>query len=103
MSNSNAVVASLPTDDDGSCSDTAINANNNLQPIALLVDELRSDQLQARLNAYKKLPVISLALGAERTRVELVPFLQSKKSIILISHLIFLFFLSFRFNLFGRR
>lgn len=70
MSSSPNTTTTSPPDEDA-------DTTHNLQPIALLVDELKSDQLQTRLNAYKKLPIISLALGPERTRIELVPFLQS--------------------------
>ena len=46
-----------------------------LYPIAVLIDELRNDDVQNRLNSIKKLSTISLALGEERTRSELIPFL----------------------------
>src|ERR1700733_8127630 len=48
-----------------------------LQPIAVLVDELRSDDTTVRIEAVKKLDTIALALGPERTRIELLPFLQN--------------------------
>uniref|UniRef100_A0A0N4Z163 Protein phosphatase 2A regulatory subunit A n=1 Tax=Parastrongyloides trichosuri TaxID=131310 RepID=A0A0N4Z163_PARTI len=47
----------------------------SLYPIAVLIDELRNEDVQLRLNSIRKLSVIALALGAERTRVELIPFL----------------------------
>mmetsp|Transcript_39252 Transcript_39252/g.155731 ORF Transcript_39252/g.155731 Transcript_39252/m.155731 type:complete len:616 (-) Transcript_39252:319-2166(-) len=47
----------------------------NLQRIALLLDELKSENVQFRKNATKKLKIISSALGPERTRCELIPFL----------------------------
>ena len=46
-----------------------------LYPIAVLIDELRNDDVQNRLNSIKKLSTIALALGEERTRAELIPFL----------------------------
>ncbi|XP_055338980.1 serine/threonine-protein phosphatase 2A 65 kDa regulatory subunit A alpha isoform-like [Paramacrobiotus metropolitanus] len=46
-----------------------------LYPIAVLIDELRNEDVQLRLNSIKKLSTIALALGAERTRGELLPFL----------------------------
>jgi serine/threonine-protein phosphatase 2A regulatory subunit A len=49
--------------------------DDSLYPIAVLIDELRNDDLQLRLNSIKKLSTISLALGVERTRSELIPFL----------------------------
>lgn len=44
-------------------------------PIAVLIDELRNDDVQLRLNSIKKLSTIALALGVDRTRSELIPFL----------------------------
>lgn len=40
------------------------------------MDELRSEDVQLRLNAIHSIPTIALALGADRAREELVPFLQ---------------------------
>ncbi|KAL7269783.1 protein phosphatase 2A structural subunit [Rhizina undulata] len=50
--------------------------NNELFPIAVLIDELKHDDVVLRLNAIKRLSTIALALGAERTRDELIPFLD---------------------------
>ncbi|KAK8381221.1 hypothetical protein O3P69_008231 [Scylla paramamosain] len=50
-------------------------ADDSLYPIAVLIDELRNEDVQLRLNSIKKLSTISLALGVERTRSELIPFL----------------------------
>lgn len=47
-----------------------------LYPIALLMDELRHDDVAARVQAMKRLDTIAIALGPERTRKELVPFLE---------------------------
>lgn len=47
----------------------------SLYPIAVLIDELRNEDVQLRLNSIRKLSIIALALGAERTRLELIPFL----------------------------
>lgn len=49
--------------------------NDSLYPIAILIDELRNEDIQLRLNSIKKLSTIALALGTERTRSELIPFL----------------------------
>lgn len=49
--------------------------DDSLYPIAVLIDELRNDDIQLRLNSIKKLSTIALALGTERTRSELIPFL----------------------------
>ncbi|SCV68556.1 BQ2448_677 [Microbotryum intermedium] len=46
-----------------------------LHPIAILVDELRSEDVTLRLNAIHRISTIALALGTERTRTELIPFL----------------------------
>jgi hypothetical protein len=46
--------------------------DDSLYPIAVLIDELRNEDVQLRLNSIKKLSTIALALGVERTRS--VPF-----------------------------
>ncbi|KAH6671537.1 protein phosphatase PP2A regulatory subunit A [Plectosphaerella plurivora] len=51
-------------------------ANDELYPIAVLIDELKHDDVLLRLNAIHRLSTIALALGAERTREELIPFLD---------------------------
>lgn len=40
------------------------------------MDELRSEDVQLRLNAIHSIPTIALALGSDRAREELIPFLQ---------------------------
>ncbi|XP_049533428.1 serine/threonine-protein phosphatase PP2A 65 kDa regulatory subunit isoform X2 [Anopheles darlingi] len=50
-------------------------ADDSLYPIAVLIDELKNEDIQLRLNSIKKLSTIALALGDERTRNELIPFL----------------------------
>ncbi|KAH3687371.1 hypothetical protein WICPIJ_001648 [Wickerhamomyces pijperi] len=52
------------------------NTPEDLYPLALLMDELKHDDIANRVNAMQKLDTISLALGPERTREELIPFLQ---------------------------
>ncbi|KAG8759578.1 hypothetical protein FRC14_005607 [Serendipita sp. 396] len=47
-----------------------------LYPIAILMDELKSDDTQLRLNAIHRLSTIALALGPQRAREDLIPFLQ---------------------------
>lgn len=47
-----------------------------LYPIAVLIDELKHDDVALRLNAIKRISTIGLALGPQRTRLELVPFLD---------------------------
>lgn len=51
-------------------------ADDNLYPIAVLIDELRTDDVQIRLRSIEKLSIIARALGPERTRDELVPFIS---------------------------
>ncbi|CAE8609267.1 unnamed protein product, partial [Polarella glacialis] len=50
--------------------------DSSLYPVAVLIDELRHDDLQLRVNAIQHLGTIATALGPERTREELLPFLQ---------------------------
>lgn len=54
----------------------APNASDELYPIAVLIDELKHDDVLLRLNAIHRLSTIALALGPERTREELIPFLD---------------------------
>ena len=49
---------------------------SKVAPIAILMDELRSEDVQLRLNAIHSIPTIALALGPDRAREELIPFLQ---------------------------
>lgn len=50
--------------------------SEDLYPIAILIDELKSDEVQLRLNAIHRISTIALALGPQRARDELVPFIQ---------------------------
>jgi serine/threonine-protein phosphatase 2A regulatory subunit A len=45
-------------------------------PLAACRDELKSDEPLRRLNSISRLQTIALALGEERTRTELIPFLS---------------------------
>jgi serine/threonine-protein phosphatase 2A regulatory subunit A len=56
--------------------DSAGITDEALYPIAVLIDELKHEDVVLRLNAIKRLSTIALALGAERTRGELIPFLD---------------------------
>ncbi|PSR91184.1 Serine/threonine-protein like [Actinidia chinensis var. chinensis] len=47
-----------------------------LYPIAVLIDELKNDDIQLRLNSIRRLSTIARALGENRTRRELIPFLS---------------------------
>ncbi|KAL3700092.1 hypothetical protein R1sor_018114 [Riccia sorocarpa] len=50
--------------------------DESLYPFAILIDELKNDQIQLRLNSIRRLSTIAWALGVERTRSELIPFLS---------------------------
>lgn len=54
------------------------NQQDGLYPIHLLMDELKSDDVHLRLASIRRLSTIALALGPERTRDELIPFLQDQ-------------------------
>jgi serine/threonine-protein phosphatase 2A regulatory subunit A len=47
-----------------------------LYPIAVLIDELKNEDIQLRLNSIRRLSTIARALGEERTRKELILFLS---------------------------
>ena len=47
-----------------------------LYPIAVLIEELKHEEVSFRLNAIRRLSTIALALGFERAREELIPFLD---------------------------
>jgi len=78
----------LVTEDGNDTTMMQIDTNNNNVAAAVEEDEeeeedalqtiekLRSDDLSARVEAARKLPSIALALGPERTRDELLPFLS---------------------------
>ncbi|KAJ3020024.1 hypothetical protein HKX48_001439 [Thoreauomyces humboldtii] len=50
--------------------------DETLYPIAVLIDELKHEDASLRVNAVRRLSTIALALGPERTREELIPFLE---------------------------
>lgn len=50
----------------------------NVQPIAILIDELKDEDVEIRLNSIRRLGTIAVALGVERTRNELIPFLTEQ-------------------------
>lgn len=49
---------------------------DSLYPIAVLIDELKNEDITLRLNSIRKLSTIALALGEDRTVRELIPFLK---------------------------
>jgi serine/threonine-protein phosphatase 2A regulatory subunit A len=52
--------------------------SEDLYPIAILIDELKHEDVQCRLNSMRKIDTIAQALGPERTRSELLPFISGK-------------------------
>ena len=57
-----------------------VNEQDPLYPIAVLIDELKHEDVALRLNAVRRVATIALALGVERTRTELVPYLTGAAS-----------------------
>jgi serine/threonine-protein phosphatase 2A regulatory subunit A len=54
-----------------------VSTTTDLYQIALLIDQLKHDDRSFRINAHRNLRKIAEALGPERTRKELVPFLAA--------------------------
>ena len=52
------------------------NDSNELYPIAVLIDELKHSDAALRMKSMKNVQTIAIALGCERTRQELIPFLS---------------------------
>lgn len=52
------------------------NYGDDLYPLALLMDELKHDDVLNRVEAMQKVDTIAIALGPERTVKELLPFLN---------------------------
>ena len=50
----------------------------NITPISVLIDELKSEDSKRRINSIKNLATIAIALGPDRTRKELILFLNGK-------------------------
>ena len=53
----------------------AAEGGDALYPIAVLIDDLKNEDIKCRLNSVRRLSTIALALGEERTREELLSFL----------------------------
>lgn len=51
-------------------------SESQIIPIATLIDELKNDNMAVRLASVRKLGDIARALGPERTRNELIPYLN---------------------------
>jgi len=50
--------------------------DHSLEPIKILIDELRNEDSQQRLKSIRLLSAIATALGPARTREELIPYLN---------------------------
>jgi serine/threonine-protein phosphatase 2A regulatory subunit A len=48
---------------------------DNLYPIAVMIDELKCDDQKKRIASVKNLSTIAIALGPDRTRSELLPYI----------------------------
>jgi len=49
--------------------------NSHLYPIAVMIDELKSPEQKKRIGSVKNLSTIAIALGPDRTRQELLPYI----------------------------
>ena len=49
---------------------------NDLMPIAVCIDELKSPDQKKRINSVKSLGTIAIALGPDRTRLELLAYIM---------------------------
>ena len=49
--------------------------NSHLYPIAIMIDELKSADQKKRITSVKSLGTVAVALGPERTRQELLPYI----------------------------
>eukprot|EP00045_Choanoeca_perplexa_P006528 m.55948 g.55948 ORF g.55948 m.55948 type:complete len:582 (+) comp13670_c0_seq1:161-1906(+) len=50
----------------------------DVHPVDILIEELQDEDVQNRLNSVKRLSTIALALGEEKTRSELLPYLKDQ-------------------------
>ena len=50
--------------------------NKTGMPVNLIIDELKSDDIRKRIHSVKNINLIASTIGPERTKSELVPFLQ---------------------------
>jgi serine/threonine-protein phosphatase 2A regulatory subunit A len=51
-----------------------VDNTNGLYPIAVMIDELKCEDQKKRIASVKNLSTIAVALGPERTRSELLPY-----------------------------
>lgn len=78
-SSSNVTTATTAPENLGEAPASRTSEEQELYPIAVLVDELKNEDVQLRLNAIRNLSTIAMALGPQRTRDELIPFLTGKR------------------------
>jgi len=52
-------------------------ADKSTTPVAVLIDELRSEDVKRKVNSAKNLFTIASAMGPDRTKTELIPFVNS--------------------------
>ena len=64
---------------------------DTLYPIAVLIDELKNEDIKRRLNSINNLHTIAVALGPERTRNELLHFITGKNSLLYYAFFCLLF------------
>jgi len=50
--------------------------NKTGMPVNLIIDELKSDDIRKRIHSVKNLNLIASTIGPDRTKGELVPFLN---------------------------
>jgi serine/threonine-protein phosphatase 2A regulatory subunit A len=51
---------------------------DEMYPINLLTEEMRTDEAEIRIRSMRRLRTVAQALGPERTRTELLPFLNGR-------------------------
>ena len=52
-----------------------VKGKQQMYPLAILLDELKSEDQKKRITSVQSLSTISIALGPERTRNELLPYI----------------------------
>ena len=68
-------------------------ADDEVYPLNLLNEELKSDDTEVRIKAMRKVKIVAQALGCERTRTELIPFLNGMSFFFIRLSLLILHFL----------
>lgn len=58
------------------CCDSRCVGGSDEAPLAILLDELKNENIQTRINAIRRLQTIAKALGPEKTRSKLLAVLQ---------------------------